>query len=175
MRFDARTRAGLVVMVIIAGVAAVAVSAQKNQRVDPLPAFIFRVEIPGLKTGFFKSVGGLAMETEVVEYREGGDNPGPIRKLAGPTHFANIRLTRGFTGDQSLYNWFLQTQKPNPVRVTGRIIMLDTRLNPVAVFRFVNGFPVKWEGPLLDASTNDTAIETIEIAHEGLVPDDNNQ
>jgi len=32
----------------------------------------------------------------------------------------------------------------------------------------VRGWPAKWEGPALNARTNEVAIETLEIAHEGL-------
>jgi len=36
------------------------------------------------------------------------------------------------------------------------------------VWKAVNAFPIKVEGPALKASGNEVAIETIEIAHEGL-------
>jgi phage tail-like protein len=179
MNFKARAWAVCLLTVAIAVVAVVVVNAQKGQRKDPLTTFRFAVEIDGQSIGFFKSIGGLKVETEVIEYQEGGTTDG-IRKLAGPTRFANIRLTRTFTGDRFLYDWFRATKKPNPIRVTGRIIMFDRLGNEAVAWKFVNGFPVKWEGPELDASKNELAIESIEIAHEGLVllPDDddnNNQ
>ena len=172
MKFESRAWAGRVVtLVAFALVAVVVVNAQKTPRQDALPAFLFAVEIDGLTTGFFRSVGGLAVETEVIEFKEGGD-AGTIRKLPGVTRFANIRLTRRFTGDRTLYDWFTTVQKPNPIKVNGRVIMFDRRGVRVAAWKFSNGFPVKWEGPELDASANEVAIETIEIAHEGLSIDD---
>ena len=174
MRFESRTWAGGVVTIVaIAVVAVIVVNAQKAQRQDSLPAFLFSVEIGGLNTGFFRSVGGLKVETEVIEFREGGE-AGAIRKMPGLTKYANIRLTRGFTGDRTLYDWFTNLQKPNPTKVDGRIVMLDHRGKPVVAWKFKNGFPVKWEGPDFDASSNEVAIESIEIAHEGLVIDDDN-
>jgi phage tail-like protein len=172
MNFDSRAWAGgVVTLVAFALVAVVVVNTQQTQRQDALPAFLFAVEIGGLNAGFFKSVGGLKVETEVIEYKEGGD-AGFIRKLPGVTRFANIRLTRGFTGDRTWYDWFTNVQKPNPIKVNGRIIMFDRHGVRVAAWKFSNGFPVKWEGPELDASGNEVAIETIESAHEGLVIDD---
>ena len=168
MNFKSRAWAGGLLTIAIAVFAVIVVNAQRTQRQDPLPAFLFSVEINGQNVGFFKSVGGLKIETDVIEYQEGGDGGGTIHKLAGATHYANIRLTRGFTGDRALYDWFVATKKPNPTRVNGRIIMLNNHGTQVAAWRFVNGFPVKWEGPDLDASTNEVAIESIEIAHEGL-------
>jgi phage tail-like protein len=172
MTFESRTWAGgAVIVVATALVAVVVVNGQKAQRQDSLPAFLFSVEIDGLNTGFFRSVGGLKVETEVFEFKEGGE-AGIIRKLPGVTRFANIRLTRGFTGDRTLYDWFTNLQKPNPPKVDGRIVMFDRHGKRVAAWKFSNGFPVKWEGPDFDASANEVAIETIEIAHEGLTLSD---
>ena len=174
MRFESRTWAGGVVAVVAVAVLAVIVVNAQKARQDPLPAFLFAVEIDGQNTGFFKSVGGLSVETEVVEFREGGNNES-VHKLPGATKYQNIRLTRAFTGDRSLFDWVTNLQKPNPPRVNGRIVMLDRHGKRVAAWRFTNGFPVKWEGPDLDASANELAIESIEIAHEGLtLSDDDN-
>jgi len=38
----------------------------------------------------------------------------------------------------------------------------------IARYTLTNAFPTKWEAPDFDASSNELAIETIEIAHEGL-------
>lgn len=152
---------------MIAILFAIVVQAQKEVRKDPLKGFLFRVEIDGLNAGFFKSVSGLAIETEVIEFREGGSDV--IHKLPGVRKFANIVMKRGFTGSSALYDWFNSFNKANPARVNGSIVMLSADLNEVARWEFHNGFPVKWEGPEFDASSNDVPIETLEIAHEGLV------
>ena len=135
-------------------------------RKDVLRRFSFRVEIEGIDAGFFKSVGGLAIETEVIEFREGGSDV--IRKLPGVRKYPNLVLKRGFTGDTALYEWFNSFTKGNPARVNGSIVMLAPNLSELARWEFHNGFPVKWEGPDFDASSNEVPIETIEIAHEGL-------
>jgi phage tail-like protein len=134
-------------------------------RKDPLRRFLFRVEIDGLNAGFFKSVSGLSIETEVIEFREGGSDV--IHKLPGARKYPNLVLKQGFTGDTALYEWF-NSFRGKPARVDGTIIMLGADLSEVARWEFHNGFPVKWEGPDFDASSNDVPIETIEIAHEGL-------
>ena len=54
-------------------------------------------------------------------------------------------------------------------RVDGTIIQLDTTgLKPMATWNFVRGWPCKWEISEFDASKSELAIETLEIAHEGL-------
>ena len=170
MSVKARAWTGTALAMAIALIAVVVVNGQ-TRRQDPYLAFVFKVTIEGQPagspSGFFKSVSGLSVETEVVDYREGGVND-VTRKLAGATKFANIRLTREFTGDRSLFEWAATIQRPNPARVNGRITMFDRQGRRIAAWKFINAFPVKWEGPDFDAAANDMALETIEIAHEGL-------
>jgi phage tail-like protein len=47
--------------------------------------------------------------------------------------------------------------------------MYDQTNTEVARWNFENGWPSKISGPNLDASTNEIAIEELEIAHEKLV------
>ena len=46
--------------------------------------------------------------------------------------------------------------------------MLDEAREEVLRFNFREGWVCKWEGPQLNASTNEVAIESLEICHEGL-------
>ena len=55
-----------------------------------------------------------------------------------------------------------------PDRRSGTIILLDESGQPVLRWNFVRGWPAKWEGPTLNAKASEVAIETLEIAHEGL-------
>ncbi|MBE7453246.1 MAG: phage tail protein [Kofleriaceae bacterium] len=144
-------------------------------RKDPFLSFCFRVTIDGVvgdpAVGFFKSVGGLSYETEVVEYREGGDN-NSTRKLVGATKWKNITLKRGFGGPE-LIRWREQWLNPmgGPAmggRKGGKIEQLSTDGKVVASWTFRSGWPVKWEVSELDATKSEVSIETLEIAHEGL-------
>jgi phage tail-like protein len=143
-----------------------------NRR-DPLPVFCFKVQ---LKLGgqsaeaFFKSVSGLKYETEAVDLRAGGVNHTTF-KLVGSTKWPNIVLKRGFTGSSELLTWREDWLKVDGkrTRAEGTIIQLDTELNPRAQWKFIEGWPVKWEVSELDASKSELAIETLEIAHHGLV------
>jgi phage tail-like protein len=47
-------------------------------------------------------------------------------------------------------------------------VLLDDQRNEVVRWNFREGWICKWEGPAFNAKSNDVAIETIEIAHEGL-------
>src|SRR5262245_44724337 len=116
-------------------------AATTSVRKDPIPNFAFRVEIDGLDATFFKSVSGLASETEVVEFRDG--DTGVIRKLPGSRKFPNLVLKRGFTGDRSLFNWYQSVNRQNPKKFHVTITLLNARLNEVAKYSFNEAWPSK--------------------------------
>jgi phage tail-like protein len=136
------------------------------QRNDPYKAFNFLVEIDGIAHAVFSEVTGLESETAVIEYRAGGENV--VRKLPGLTKFANITLKRGITQDAELWNWRKSIVDGDIDRRNGSIVLLDDKRSPVLRWNFRNGWICKWEGPALSAKSNEVAIETMEIAHEGL-------
>jgi phage tail-like protein len=141
-------------------------------RKDPLPVFCFKVEL-SLGGGepaaaFFKSVSGIRYETEIVPVREGGANDTTFQ-LVGATKWSNIVLKQGFTGSSDLLKWREKWLSGTMTRIdTGKIIQLNTKLEDVATWTFVRGWPAKWEIAEFDASKSELAIETLEIAHEGI-------
>jgi phage tail-like protein len=141
-------------------------------RDDPYKGFNFLVEIDGISVAAFCEVGGLASETAVIEYRNGSDRANTVRKLPGLTKYANIVLKRGVTQDTQLWQWRKAIEQGTPDRRSGAIVLLDDERNAVRRWRFSEGWITKFEGPDLNAKGNDVAIETIEIAHEGLTIDD---
>ena len=54
-------------------------------------------------------------------------------------------------------------------RKDGLVVLQDESHTPAKVWKFKRGIPVKWTGPALNASQSNIAIESLEIAHEGLV------
>jgi phage tail-like protein len=143
-----------------------------DPRKDPLPVFCFKVKLDELPDDlFFKSVGGLKFETEVVDYRAGGVNHSTY-KLVGATKWPNLVFKRGFTQQQpQLVEWRGMWLKPEPGKLKrkgGTITQLDTKLTEVAEWTFVDGWPCKFEISELDAGKNEIVIETLEIAHHGL-------
>ena len=147
-----------------------------SKRRDPLPVFCFLVDLKlgdAAEQAFFKSVSGLSYETEVVEVREGGVNDTTF-KLVGAMKWKNLVFKQGFTilneqQPSNLLKWREQWMTGEAMnRVTGKVTMLNTALTPMATWTFYRGWPVKWEVGELDASKNELAIETLEVAHEGL-------
>jgi phage tail-like protein len=143
-----------------------------SQRRDPLPVFCFKVQMTGIEgAAFFKSVSGLKYELETIPVREGGNNA-TIYNLIGGAKWSNIVLKTGFTADSGkngLLRWRNEwLAEGGGTRIDGTITLLDTALQPKQSWKWLRGIPVKWEISEFDASKSELAIETIEIAHEGL-------
>ena len=134
----------------------------------PLPVFHFSVKLGTEELGF-SEVSGLTQENQAIEYRDGSFPEYSSIKMPGLRKFNNITLKRGIVkGDNKLFQW-LSTIKLNKVeRKDLTISLLNEEHQPVMVWKVHNAFPVKVEGPQLKASGNEVAIESIEIAHEGL-------
>jgi phage tail-like protein len=134
----------------------------------PLPVFHFTVEWGGSRVGF-SEVTGLTQENLVIEYREGLSPEYSSIKMPGLRKFSNITLKRGIVkGDNQFFTW-LSTVRLNTVERRNVIVsLLNEAHEPVMVWKVMNAFPVRVEGPQLKASANEVAIESIELAHEGL-------
>jgi phage tail-like protein len=136
--------------------------------------------------GSFSEASGLTAQIETEEYREGGRNVGP-HKFMKWGKYPNVILKRGVTFNTDIWDWYFQVLNGSrdPLRKNGIIILNDrgggltnnaTGLSipvvdtlPVAVWFFRNGLPEKLDGPGLKGSGNEIAIESLEIAHEGLI------
>lgn len=135
----------------------------------PLPKFHFQVEWGGTRIGFTE-VTGLTIENEVIEYREGNSPEYNKTKMPGLHKFGNITLKRGvFTSDNEYFNW-LNTVKLNTIeRRDITISLLNENHEPVVVYKLKSAWPVKIQSPDMKSDANEAAIESIELAHEGLV------
>jgi phage tail-like protein len=104
---------------------------------------------------------------DVIEHREGGENT-TTRKIPGLTKFSNIVLKWGMTDDVDLYNWHRRIVDGAIERKNGSIVLLDRSGRELARWNFIRAWPSKWDGPNFTAEGNDVAIETLELAHEGV-------
>jgi phage tail-like protein len=138
-----------------------------GDRLDPYAQFNFLVEIDGVTRAAFTEVSGLNAEQETIDYREGSDDT-VVRKLPGLKTFTNLMLKRGWTQDAELWLWRKTTLDGRTERRSGSIVVLDEAREEALRFNFREGWICKWEGPQLNSTTNEAAIEGIEICHEGL-------
>ncbi|MBK1699388.1 phage tail protein [Thiococcus pfennigii] len=137
---------------------------------DPFGAHSFLVEIDGIARAAFQQASGFDSTVEVVEYREGGDNQ-TTQKLPGRVTYSNIQLKRGVTDDLDLHDWHQKVvagEDMKNVRRNGSIVLLNRRGDEVARWNFVRAWPTKYDGPDLNAEASEIAVETLELAHEGV-------
>ncbi|WOD42832.1 phage tail protein [Hwangdonia lutea] len=135
----------------------------------PLAKFHFSVDWGGTKIGFTE-VSGLDVETEVIEYRDGSSPEYSKIKMPGMQKFSNITLKRGtFNSDNEYYDWW-NTVKLNTIeRRDITINLLNEEHEPVVTWKVKNAWPSKVQSTDLKSDGNETAIESVEVVHEGLV------
>lgn len=138
-----------------------------GERKDPFRAFNFLVEIDGITRAAFRECSGLDSTQDPIEYREGGEAL-TTRKLPGLVKYSNISLKRGITDDAELWAWRKTAMEGKVQRKNGSIILLDEAGAEKLRWNFVNGWPTKWTGPSFNATGNEVAIESLDIAHEGV-------
>ncbi len=134
----------------------------------PLPKFHYLVQWGGERLGFTE-VTGLDVQIEAIEYREGSSPEYAKVKMPGMQKFSNLTLKRGtIAGDTDFYKW-LKTISLNKVERRDIIIsLLNESHEPVITWKAKNTFPIKLQATDLKADGNEVAIETLELAHEGL-------
>jgi phage tail-like protein len=162
------------------------------QRRDPLLAYNFQVSLldskdnegvglgtialstGGMRTmAAFSEVSGLEASMEVEEYQAGGFNDATL-KFPGRVKWSNLVMRRGLLAkrdplDKSdLWTWYEAYLDGHGVRKDGIIVLLDEQRKPKLTWSFKRGLPLKWSGPAMNAQQSQVAIETIEIAHEGI-------
>lgn len=130
-------------------------------------SFRFLVEVEGLILGGFSEVTGLQAKTE-VEYVEAGGVNECVRKLPMKTKYSNITLKRGITDSSAFWNWYKDTVSGKIERKSGYIILLDDEGKEKWRWKFVEAYPVKWTGAEMRADGITVAVETLELAHEGI-------
>ena len=151
---------------------------------DPLPGYRFLVTLDPtdaylplaqsalitlVAAGQFQEVKGLGADLEVLAYPEGGVND-YVHQLPVRHSWGRISLRRGVVRDLGLWFWYMAglTQSLG-ARRDGAILLLTPSGLPAIAWMFRAGLAVKWQGPDLSGVQNAIAVESIEIAHEGLI------
>ncbi|NLG21430.1 MAG: phage tail protein [Actinomycetales bacterium] len=114
----------------------------------------------------FAEVTGLGARITPVEYRAGGDLS--VRKLPGRATYPNVTFTRGINGNLAFWEWMKSALSGQVVRSDISVDLLNDVAEPVLSFRLRRAWPVRFEGPRLNATGNDVAVEVLEICHERL-------
>lgn len=136
----------------------------------PLPVYNYRVEIGGAAVAF-SEVSGLSIGYETSTYKESptaAGAPGPRTMIIpGQRNPAKITLKKGIVRGVSiktLYGW-ISTITINQVEKKDIFIRLcDEKGAAVISWKVVNAFPTKLDAPTFDATSNDAAIESMDLS-----------
>ena len=117
--------------------------------------------------GGFSECTGLEMSLDVEEYREGGRNGEPLQ-FPTRVRWSKITLKKGLGSGTALWDWHYGFVTGTGKRRDGLIVLLNELHLPAHIWHFRRGLPTRYSGPSMNASQGAVAIETIEIAHEGI-------
>lgn len=132
----------------------------------PLPKFHFLVQWDDVRMTF-QEVSGLEAKTEVIEYRAGNSKLFSSVKMPGLVKSSYVTLKKGQCTDSAAFFEWVRDAKMNTItRKTVTISLLDEANAPTMIWTLQNAFVVKVLR--LEQSAGDVAIESIELAHEGL-------
>ncbi|MFC5449793.1 phage tail protein [Paenibacillus aestuarii] len=138
-----------------------------GERRDPYRNFRFRVEVEGIQQAGFSDVSGFDASLSVIEYREGNETITP-RKLPGLAKYGNISLKWGVTDSMDMYNWMNESIQGKVSRKTVTIIAINEEGSDVATWQVIEAWPMKYSAPSFKGTGNEIAIESLDLAHEGM-------
>lgn len=128
----------------------------------------FEVEFDDSLQGKFTECSGVEITVAVEKIEEGGLNE-YVHQLPGRTTYGNVTLKQPVFIERQFYDWLLQIVRGEAARKQLSIYVGDAAGERVRSWQLKRAWPVKWTGPSMKTGANEAAIETIEIAHEGLI------
>ena len=89
--------------------------------------------------------------------------------MPGIVKYGNVTLKRGvFVNDNTFWDWHTEIQMNIIKRRTVRIKLIDENGAVTMQWKLENAWPTKITSTDLKSDGNEVAVETLEIAHEGL-------
>lgn len=149
----------------------------------PLTKMNFLVHVDQVEgTAAFSEVTGVEASVDVIEFRQGNANSLAPVKIPGLVKHGNVTLKFGYTLDSKFKQWIqecvseVRGQMP---RYNVQIELIDINggapqqlaqaVSGTRVWQLTNAWVCKYQGPDLNATQSEVAIETVELAYEELV------
>jgi phage tail-like protein len=145
--------------------------ATERSNKNPYSNFNFIVEIDGQQIAAFQEVSGLDSENTPIEYREGNFKTNFPSKLPGIGKLPNVTLKRGLSGSTYLWDWRKEVRDGGSAFPPTRNVVIqlqNEKHESVYKWKLTNAWLCKLSGPSLNAKGNEIAIESAELAHDGL-------
>lgn len=142
---------------------------EKPRGKDPDLGLRFWIELGSIQIAVFRECSPITIQTDMFEYAEGGLNT-YTHKLPVRTKYSNITLKRGIDDGQDLYTWYMKAVNGQIERQKISIIVYNSLGAEVRRWNLQGAYPCKWTGPDLKAEHGAIAVESVEIAHLGIIP-----
>lgn len=140
----------------------------------PLPVYNYKVSIDG-ETISFSQVSGLNMSYETTTYKESPTEDGivgpVVRRMPAQASDVTLTLQKGVVRGRSLHTlfyWFNSKQLNQIQKKDIRVDLCDETGIPVISWMVRNAFPIKLDAPGFDATSNDVAIESMELMADSI-------
>jgi phage tail-like protein len=112
----------------------------------------------------FQEVAGLGAEVTTEELKEGGADV--TYRLPSGLRFSNLILKRGLISDSKVLEWCRDAIEQFKFRRTNvEVVLLNDNHEPLASWKFIDAWPVKWSVSDFKAQDNSLVIESIELAY----------
>lgn len=135
----------------------------------PLPRFYFVVDWGETRDIPFQEVSGLEIESQPIEYRHGNSPVFSEINMPGIVKNGKVTMKKGlFAKDDGFWDWYSKIKMNTIERQNVVIKLLDEGGNPTMTWTLANAWPTKISSTDLKSDGSEVAIESIEIAHEGL-------
>ena len=134
--------------------------------VYPFKKYNYDVTIDGKAVGGFSEVSAPDVSSDPIEYREGNFAVNTVGKQPGLVKYGNVTLKWGMTDSMELYNWMKEVEGGTVNRKTVVISLRDDKQAEIAKWTIISAWPTK-----RSEEHNEVAIETLELAHEGVTRD----
>lgn len=136
--------------------------------VYPFKKYNYDVLIDGKGAGCFSEISAQDVSVGPVEYREGSCPHIAAGKQSGLQKYGNVILKWGNAVSDELILWMREAESGTVNRKTVIIRLLDDVGRDIAEWTIQNAWPTKYTAPDFNAADGVTAIESLELAHEGL-------
>ncbi|MDZ8104381.1 MAG: phage tail protein [Nostoc sp. DedQUE12a] len=141
-----------------------ATSAEDIKNNYPIPVFYYRVTIDGDDSHAFSEVSGLSIEYETITYRDGMSYKDGAKHMPGLSTPINLSLKKGIVRkDSYLFSWISSVKLNTVAKRDIRIDLLDETGAAVVSWIAINAFPKKLDAPSFNATSNEVAIESLEL------------
>src|SRR5258706_5609640 len=129
----------------------------------------FDVRVAGNDFGAWSSCDGLKVDFGLKEIKVGGNNDCKVY-LPDRVLCPRLVLKRAMNArDSGKVMTYLRSMIDATEGDTATITLRDSHNQTVSEWTFANARPALWQGPTLNSTGKDVAVEVLELVHEGFL------